>query len=158
MILLQVMRSHLKTRRWITSLVDIAERSINSAHERAHRQHSLLDVRYVNIVRELGNSPATKHVGLARNDLHAVCQVLRLPDVPDAVDHAVQQPESRVTGRGVEVAARIGADGEVCRAMDTRAALQCVLEGADSFAAGDQSGDLGCCCVSGGEIGAEVAA
>ena len=142
----------------ISSLVDIAERPINRTHERAHRVHLLIDVCYVNIVGQLGKSTSTEHVGLARNDLHAICQVLRLPDIPDAVDHAVQQPEGRVAGRVVEVATRVRADGEVCRAVHTRAALQRVLEGADGFGAGDQSGDYGCCCVSGGQIGAEVAA
>lgn len=60
--------------------------------------------------------------------LHPIRQILTLPDIPRAVDHAVVQPERRVAGRDVEVGAWVPGDGEVARWVHAVAGLHLVLE------------------------------
>jgi len=148
------------------SLVDVAEGALYCADQIFDLVHLLADNAHVDgILKRLHpvTAPATKpskaahHGRAAGDDLLAVGKILRLPDVPGAVDHAVMEPKGRVVGRDVKVAARIAGDGEVAGIVHAHAArgtdvLHRVLEGADVAAVLDEGHDVLCAAVSAAEL------
>ncbi|KAL1840858.1 hypothetical protein VTK73DRAFT_3646 [Phialemonium thermophilum] len=112
-------------------LVHVAERPVHRAQQVADLVRLLgHDAQVHGVVERLG-PPAAHHAGAPLHLHHAVGVVLRLPDGPHAVDHGVVQPEGRLVGRDVEVAARVARHGEVADAVDAGAALHLVLERQD---------------------------
>ena len=103
------------------SQVDIAERTINSAHSIPHSlgRDGARVAHIKHIIK--GNSARRGLVEQGagtRDGVEAVEGVQVLPDPPDAINHGVVQVEGWVAGRNHEVAAGITAHGEVAAALE----------------------------------------
>jgi transposase InsO family protein len=70
----------------------------------------------------LVGSTTTEHVILPGDNLHAILQILHLPDSPHSVNHAMQEPQRWIVWTGVEVTSWVGTNGEVRGAMDAQGA------------------------------------
>lgn len=139
-------------------LINIAKRPINSAHQLFDLPLLPIDIHDIQIyhILERLRLPTAHHTRASRNNLLPVCKVLRLPDIPRAIDHAMVQPEGRVARRDVEVGPWVPGDCEVAAAVHAVLALHVVLEGADVCGARDEGGDFGCrgvaCCQVVGDV------